>query len=369
VLFSIGSALRVLARSGIAPDFHVELETAPSTRDLLNEIADAELLGRLTLLASSGIAPGVARLFGNSRLFVRENSLSSMLLGKDANAVPGCFPVVGNAALGIATSLGFRRVTLFGIDFGYRDPERHHAAGTVYISEESGRARNLADVGLGHLDILNLNYADTRHRLVSIAGDELLAEDVLRTSHAMMENFLPGFPDLRLRQCGTGARIRGAENLLPEHFDCSAYRGDPAAILAEIDSRFEQPPLTFGEYARRMAALAGGFEQLMRPLQRLFERDCANTSAYAALVSEAWELVLDARGEGSALPGLVTGIFTSYFKATIERSFMTASEAELRRFLALAQRHFVALLADISSALEPFRSAVDPTLASRHIAS
>ncbi len=89
-------------------------------------------------------------------------------------------------------------------------------------------------------------------------------------------------------------------------------------------------------------------------------------SAYARLIGEAWDLVVGTQDARSALVGIVTGIFTSYFKATVERSMMTANDAEQRRFIALAQAHFVMLLGDMSGALEPLRST---NVASRHIPS
>jgi hypothetical protein len=364
----MGSALRVLGRAGIVPDFHIELETAPSTSDLLREIGDSALLSRVTLLASNGVAPAVLQLFGRAYHFVREDSLSTKLLGGEVEPVPACYPVVGNAALGIAVTLGFHRVTFLGVDFGYRDPERHHAAGTIYIDEESGKARAFADVGMAHLDLLNLNYADTRHRLVSTTGEELLAEDILRTSHARMEHFLANDRSIRLRQCGTGARLSGAENVLPKDFDPAAYAGNPAPALRELENRFEPPPLTAESYAERMQALAQSYEALARALRRLFERPSPGVARYACLVAEAWDAVTASQSQAPALVSLVTGIFTSYFKASIERSLMTRSEEEQGRYLALAQAHFTALLDDISSALEPFRSAPPADVASRHIA-
>lgn len=360
VLFSVGSSLRVLARASLIPDFHVELETAPVVMDVLGEIGQRDIFERLTLLAAHGISPDVARAFRRTILFARENSLSSTLLGKDADAVSGAIPVAGNAAVGLAARLGFARVLLFGMDFGYRDPERHHAVGTIYVDEKTGLARDLAEVNLGHLKESNLNYADTRHVLTSIRGDQLFAENVLWTSHLMMERLLRDVPGLRLTQCGEGARIAGAENVLPENFQAGDDQVDVAAALAKIETRFMAAPIDAEEYRRRLRRLASAYEDLASDLRKIFGQPSTRLFSYATLVDAAWQRVGAAQSNALPLVHLVTGIFTSYFKATIERSMMTKSESEQRRFIARAQAHFIALLDDISAGLEPFRSV--PTL-------
>ncbi|MBI1778338.1 MAG: motility associated factor glycosyltransferase family protein [Proteobacteria bacterium] len=367
VVFSGGSAIRPLIRAGIEPDFHVELETSPTTTDILGELGAGDLFARVALLASNGMVPSALTVFKRTHLFVRDNSLSSGLLGDSAETIPGCYPVVGNAAVGIAAALGFRRITLFGVDFGYRDPRRHHAAGTIYMDDASGHARqDLKELGLGHVEMWD--YSDTRHRLVSTRGDELRADDLLRVSHLMMESFLANTPGLRLRQCGEGARISGANNIVPEELDPSAYRVDRGAMLEAVARRFESAPVDEPEYVRRMAALADDFDHLARRLTRLFRRPSPSIAVYVRLLSEAWEILKAVRAP--ALEYLLTGIFTSYFKATIERSFMTSTEADRKRFIGLAQTHFIALLRDVAAALEPMRAAPPTAQASpRHIAS
>ncbi len=364
VLFSVGSSLRVLVRNSLIPDFHVELETAPSVVDVLGEIAQEEIFERVTLLAAHGISPDVGRAFRRTILFVRENSLSSCLLGKDAEAVSGALPVAGNAAVGLAARLGFARVVLFGLDFGYRDAARHHAAGTIYVDEETGLARDLTEVNLGHLNEANLNYADTRHVLTSIRGDQLRAENTLWTSHLVMEKLVREVPGLRLTQCGDGARIAGAENVLPENFRAEDGQVDLAAALAKIETRFMPAPIDGAEYRRRLQRLASAYEDLASDLRMVFKRPSVRLFSYAELIDAAWRRVEADQGVASPLVHLVTGIFTSYFKATIERSMMTESPSEQRRFIALAQSHFLALLDDVSAALEPFRSARAPEMES-----
>lgn len=357
ILFTGGSAIGALARAGMEPDFHVELETAPSTADILEKLSDRALFDRVTLLASNGMASGALTLFRTTHLFVRENSVSSDLLESDVEAVPGCYPVVGNAAVGIATALGFRRITLFGVDFGYRDPKRHHASGTIYMDSASDTARkDLADVGLANVPLLD--YTDTRFTLVSTTGDTLLSDNTFSLSHAAMEVFLVRMPDVALVQCGDGARIGGAVNLTPEQFSPDLYRGSRAATLQIVRERFESSPLDGVEYARRMTVLVDTIAKMFQRLREILARRRLSSDSYARLASEVHEVLRSTTHRMPAARGLLDGVFTSYFKSTIERSFMTASSDDQARFIGLAQEHFLLLLDDLQAALGPLHTPV-----------
>ncbi len=354
IIFAGGSAIRPLARAGMEPDFHIELETAPATTAILRELPDQSLFERITLLASNGMVPDALDIFRTAHLFVRENSVSSRLMGNTVETVPGCYPIVGNAAVGIAATLGFRRITLLGVDFGYRDPNRHHASGTIYIDDASNTARkDLADIGLAEVALLD--YRDTRHTLPSILGDTLLADDTFHMSHVAMEIFLAGWPDLSLIQCGEGARLHRATNLRPDQLALDSYRGSRIETLAALRERFEPPPLDADSYGLRMAGLAETVAKISLQLKELFGRPLTDTAAYAHAVSEAHALLHRGTRDVPAGYEMLYGILTSYFKATIERSFMAASADERRRFVDLARQHFLLLLDDIAVALEPLR--------------
>lgn len=360
VILAGGSAVRPLVRAGIEPDFHVELETAPSTTSILRELADQSLFERVTLLASNGMIPHALEVFRNTHLFVRENSVSSRLLGDTVEAVPGCYPVVGNAALGIATTLGFRRITLLGVDFGYRDPMRHHASGTIYMDDASQTARTNLD-GLGLAGVPLLDYTDTRHTLPSTLGDTVLSDDTFHLSHVAMEIFLAHAPDVTLIQCGEGARLGGAINLTPAQLDPDIYRGDRLATLEALRDRFESPPMDSAGYGQRMTRLAEAIDDVFIQLRRLFARPVEDTGEYAHLISEAHALLQRTARHAPAAFELLYGIFTSYFKATIERSFMTSSTEDRHRFIRVAREHFLLLLDDIAAALGPLRGAPSRT--------
>lgn len=355
VVFSAGTAIRPLVLAGIVPDFHVEVETAPSTADVLATLADQGIFDRVALLVANGMAPAALSLFSDTRVFGRDSSVSTDLLARDLDAVPGCYPVVGNAATGLAYALGFRRVTLLGVDFGYVDPDRHHATGTIYIDEKTGKAlENLSHVGITGAPVVH--FRDIRKRLVSTGGGELLAEASFHMSHASMETFLRRFPDLALIQCGDGARLAGATNWTPAQFDPEVYSGQRSTVLEPLARRFEERPVSAEEYAKRMERLADAADAICRRLRRLFSDPAPTPIDYARRISEGHQLILRSGEETPGLVGLVFGLFASYCKATVERSFMATDPQEQTRFLVTAQKVLVEMLESLPSATVGLRT-------------
>ncbi len=355
VLFTGGSAIRPLARAGIEPDYHIELETSPVTATVLKELEGSAFFDRVPLIASNGMDPETLDLFRKVFLFVRESSVSSSLFADLAEQVPGCYPVVGNAAVGVAAALGFRRITTFGVDFGYRDPRHHHALGTIYMDDVSKAAHaDLASIGIENVTLSD--FTDTRHRLVSIPGDPLLSDNVFYVSHVAMEIFLNRMPDVTLIQCGDGARVGGAVNLAPDQFDPATYRGSRASMMDLVRERFEPAPIDGIEYARRMSVLADTIAKTFERLREVLVRRRLSATDYAHLASEMHDLLRSTTRRMPAAKELLDGIFTSYFKATIERSFMASSADEQVRFIRLAQEHFLLLLDDLLMAMEPLRA-------------
>jgi hypothetical protein len=353
VIFSGGSAIQALSAAGIEPDFHVELETAPITAEILGRLPDPTLLQRIPVLVSSGMSPVTLALFRTAYFFCRDSSVSSDLMKSEVKAVPGCYPVVGNAAVGVATALGFRRITLLGVDFGYRDPKRHHAAGTVYIDERTGEER--ADLAEIYLNTPLRDYGDVRAKLVSTLGDELLVDETLLMSHTGLDIFIGSVPDLTLIQCGEGARLGRAINITPAEFDASRYRAQRSAVMTELASRIEEVSLSQESYGKRMTALADAVRRLAGRIKQLFADPCTSPTDFARRSGLVLSSMQQAAQSTPGVSGLLFGAFTSYFKATIERSFMTESEEDQRRFLLVAQQQFVSLLDDFCAAVEVLR--------------
>ncbi len=137
VIFSGGTALRVLLSNGIRPDYHCELENGEPTYDVLSRVKDEFGLDGIKLIASSTVSPKAAALFDEVNFFFRDSVSSTMIFAKEGGYVniEGAAPTCTNTALSVATILGFQEIYLFGLDCGVRDPERHHSTSSVYYTD------------------------------------------------------------------------------------------------------------------------------------------------------------------------------------------------------------------------------------------
>lgn len=136
IVVSCGTALGILLKHGIRPDFHVENEnTQPLVNNLRAFHADHGLQG-IRLLASTTVPPDVGGLFDERFYYFRSHLSSSYLLTADAQPITWAAPLVANAAVAAMTTMGFHDFTLFGVDCGRPRDASHHAASAVYHDED-----------------------------------------------------------------------------------------------------------------------------------------------------------------------------------------------------------------------------------------
>ena len=140
VIFCAGSALQTLLSAGIKPDFQVEKENNETTEARIAHIferngGDGDTFG-VDLMASVSVKAGVTRLFDDKFLFHREFLSSTRMFGDGHEPVVGTGPFSANTAMALATTLGFRKIYLFGCDCGSVDQTAHHAKDTVYHTRE-----------------------------------------------------------------------------------------------------------------------------------------------------------------------------------------------------------------------------------------
>ena len=140
VVFCAGSALQTLLSAGIKPDFQIEKENNETTEARVTHMfersgGDGDTFG-VDLMASVSVKAGVTRLFDNKFLFHREFLSSTRMFGDGHEPVVGTGPFSANTAMALATTLGFRKIYLFGCDCGSVDQTAHHAKDTVYHTRE-----------------------------------------------------------------------------------------------------------------------------------------------------------------------------------------------------------------------------------------
>ncbi len=201
LICSAGTALGILLKNGIRPDFHVENENSFPLVNNLRRFRDAHGLQGIVLLASSTVAPEAVELFDEAWFFLRAGLSSTELLSGGHQPLVAAAPLVANAAFSALSTLGFRHLYLFGVDCGRRPDTSHHSKDAVYL--EPGYDNWLGDASLKQIE-------DSFDREVpgNFGG-------VVETSWKLeysLTLFLRAqqLHDLRLFNCSNGAAIPGA---------------------------------------------------------------------------------------------------------------------------------------------------------------
>ncbi|RDU72778.1 DUF115 domain-containing protein [Helicobacter aurati] len=129
IIFSCGTALKVLRHHGIKPDFQIEIERVPYLSQILQEAN----LGDIPLIFAQTTNCDAVTLTKQSFAFMRGGSASAYLDSK-LSVLEFSAPFVGNAGVALAALLG-SDVILCGIDCGYIKGYSKHAKNSFYGQE------------------------------------------------------------------------------------------------------------------------------------------------------------------------------------------------------------------------------------------
>lgn len=130
LIFSCGTALRILRKHNINIDFQIEIERT----DYLHQILLESNLDDTPLICASVVDSKVANL-GKSLIFMRGGSSGGYML-KNILPVEFCAPFVGNAGVALGLHLS-DEIILCGIDCGYIKGKTKHSSGSFYGSERA----------------------------------------------------------------------------------------------------------------------------------------------------------------------------------------------------------------------------------------
>lgn len=131
LIFSCGTALKVLKKHNVNIDFQIEIERVP----YLNKVLESSNLGDTTLLCASLIDNKALNIAKNALLFMRGGSAAGYIFS-DIMPVEFCAPFVGNAGFALALHLS-DEIILCGMDCGYIKGFTKHSKGSFYGDESS----------------------------------------------------------------------------------------------------------------------------------------------------------------------------------------------------------------------------------------
>ena len=198
IVISVGTGVRALRANDVTPDFHVELENVFGTAYVVDLVKQEFGLDGITLIAPITVRREVVDAFDDALLFFREKVTSTLLYKGNHRELSPAGPTVANTALIAAIRMGFRNITMFGLDMGTKQDGVIHSPQSVY--------------GGGELEEMVVAATPTPANF----GGTAFADNVFTWSRQTLEGVLAmhGFVDCC--NCSDGALIKGALPKLPE---------------------------------------------------------------------------------------------------------------------------------------------------------
>lgn len=190
IVISCGTALQVLHKNNIVPDYHVDLEINRSPYDWLVRIDDKEYLKKINLISGNGVHPDVISMYKNAFLSLRSGEPATLIVEsifKELSFVSlkYSYPTVSNFAIDFAVEIGFKQIYLFGVDLGFIDIKHHHSVQSGYYLEDGkefvdySKAYNTSLVVEGNLrPFVNTKYEFKMSRSIIELALEKASRDV-----------------------------------------------------------------------------------------------------------------------------------------------------------------------------------------------
>lgn len=332
VVFCAGSALQTLLSAGIKPDFQIEKENNETTEARIAHIfersgGDQETFG-VDLMASVSVKAGVTRLFDDKFLFHREFLSSTRMFGDGHDPVVGTGPFSANTAMALATTLGFRKIYLFGCDCGSVDQASHHAKDTVYHTRE------------GHIQ----GHNDMPIQVPGNFGAPAWTNSYYLWSRWVFETVIAG-AEVTAFNCSDGVAIPGALPVRPEDLAIPGAGLDKAKVVRAIkgagrhfdagcymDTQDAEGQLrVWHEFAREMRAF---MDDVLPSAKQLHDFEAALTEFLNRCDEEYGGVVVPLSGSARGMPPVagyyinraadahahaqMMGIFRDVFRTQIE---------------------------------------------------
>jgi len=206
VIFSCGTALCPLLKAGITPDFHIEMERTKMVYDWIVPIGDVEKLKNINIIALNTVHTEALKLFKNAYLMSKPKDVGMDFIYQfiEQQKYPPilcCNPTVTNAATAAAVYLGFDKLYLFGVDYGYKSVKNHHAKGSLYYQKGF----------LGYTEEMTGDF-----KVQGNFTEEVFTTQVFDQSKSVLEMLLERNPQVKCFNCSDGAFVQLTEPLKKE---------------------------------------------------------------------------------------------------------------------------------------------------------
>jgi hypothetical protein len=255
VLFSCGTSLGALAHAGIQPDFHVEKERPRIVYEVLTRTVEPEFLKGIDFIGLNVVHPDVFPLFRSARMALKEADTMGLLMDQEGTVARPPLdtqPTVTNTALSIATSLGFKRIYLIGVDLGFKEKARHHSQHTAYLQKmpEAEHLRRLLSKTQASDQIVPGNF-----------GGEVITTKILEMARLHMESVITHYPAVQVFNLNDGAYIKGAIPLEAKDFSIEISAETKWQVTAAVREAFQEREFDIRALKQRLLGQVDEFIQ------------------------------------------------------------------------------------------------------------
>jgi len=198
IIFSCGTAIKAILDAGIIPDFHIEMERVAAQYEWLDQVGHKDKLKTITSITLNNVYSKFYSLFKASYIIAKpkDGGMDFLYEYIDKDIYPGvyaCNPTVTNAAAAIAIRLGFKQLYLFGVDFGFKDESKHHAANSMHNQKDYH------------------GYKAKVNSAFSVKGnfcDEVFTTQIFDSARGSLEMLLEAYSSVKCFNCSDGAYIQ-----------------------------------------------------------------------------------------------------------------------------------------------------------------
>ncbi|HEX5126224.1 MAG TPA: 6-hydroxymethylpterin diphosphokinase MptE-like protein, partial [Rhodocyclaceae bacterium] len=241
-IVSCGSAITALARAGIKPDLHVEIERTYMTYVVLDDPQTRDFVKDVPIAALSIMHPAVFTATTKPLMFLKEIDMGAHLcdfFGEYQHFRSG--PTCTNGGLDIVLRMGFKRAYLFGIDYGFRDPAQHHSKASIYFDKTSAKSDDLERI---------VDFTHEAHKVgLPVPGnfsEGILSTEIFIHSRDSMAISVAEHPDAKVFNFNDGAKISGTHPLKDEdlalELDASAKPALVSAAMSAFTDDYDADP-------------------------------------------------------------------------------------------------------------------------------
>jgi hypothetical protein len=310
IVFAVHSSVRVLRKHGIKADFQVTLDT-----ELLPHLPKLQLDTDVPLICYYKIDPKAIEGF-DTVLMMHESGKADVV--RFNLAVSHTHPTSGNTALAAALYMQAAETYLLGLDLGFREAEKSHAAGSWY--DDAG--------GAGHADAKWRDQVRTRANFEDSEGAILTHAYYNYSRHAMERAIEALAGGRKVYNLSDGAYIEGAEPRRSADITLPVNRSRKKDLQAIQDAFVQGNADVWEPYERSGAEL---LKELRERLLKELTLKHPSWLAYVEKLDTVWEAVFyqQAReGNGDIRMEIYSALVQDLFRDWLRVQVFTRSPAQ-----------------------------------------